>query len=125
MIGYGLSFANVVVDKKTGLMWQDNTEAKSVKKVWSEAKEYCENLTLEGHDDWFLPTYEQLLTIVDKSRRSPAINKNFKNTASAYYWSSSEDKSFNVNAWYVGFSFGYSYDGYKTHNNYVRCARKE
>ncbi len=34
MIGFSFSFslANVVVDKKTGLMWQDNYEAKSVKK---------------------------------------------------------------------------------------------
>ncbi|MFM7621976.1 MAG: DUF1566 domain-containing protein, partial [Alphaproteobacteria bacterium] len=30
---------------------------------WSEAKNYCENLTAHGHSDWFLPTLDELQAI--------------------------------------------------------------
>ena len=50
----------IVTDKVTGLQWQDNSEAKTVSKNWSDAKSYCEALTLGGHNDWRLPTIEEL-----------------------------------------------------------------
>ncbi len=123
MIGFSLSIANVVVDKETGLMWQDNYEAKSVTKTWSGAKQYCKDLTLKDYSDWFLPTHEQLQTITDKSQYNPAIDKQFKNVISSYYWSSSSDVSNSSDAWYVYFKDGGS-DGYdKANDYYVRCAR--
>lgn len=123
MIGFSLGLANVVLDKKTGLLWQDNSAAKSVKRDWSGAKKYCRDLKLAGHSDWFLPTYEQLQTITDKSRYNPAIDKKFKNIVSSDYWSSSSYVSGSNGAWGVCFKDGNSdYNG-KTDNRYVRCAR--
>ena len=37
-----------VTDTTTGLMWQDDPEAKTVVKTWSDAIAYCENKTLGG-----------------------------------------------------------------------------
>ena len=38
----------IVTDTKLGLMWQDNSKAKSTKKKWKSAKNYCQNLSFGG-----------------------------------------------------------------------------
>ena len=115
---------SVVVDKKLGLMWQDNSAAKSVKKKWKSAKKYCQNLTLAGHGDWRLPSYSELLSIVDYDRYDPAIMPSFQNVnTSVYYWSSSVYVSDTKDAWVVDFLNGSTdYNG-KTPEYYVRCVR--
>jgi hypothetical protein len=116
--------ANVVIDKKQNLMWQDNSSAGSTQRDWSGAKSYCRNLSLAGYSDWRLPSYDELLSIVDYDRYKPAIFSLFKNTASSFYWSSSVSVSRSSYAWYVDFSDGYTDDdGSKTYKHYVRCVR--
>jgi len=41
----------IVTDTTTGLQWQDDANASSLTKKWTEAIDYCEALTLGGHDD--------------------------------------------------------------------------
>ena len=110
-------------DKNTGLMWQDNKDAKTVQKTWSGAKEYCANLRLDGYDDWRLPDYNELLSIVDYTKYNPAIKSGFKNIASNNYWSSSPDVSGSSNAWEVIFNDGYTNYNDKSNKGYVRCVR--
>lgn len=118
-----LSFANIFTDKSSGLIWQDNYDAKNIKKDWNGAKKYCQNLSLGGYDDWFLPTAEQLLTMTDKSKYNPSIKKGIENITSSNYWSSSPFASSGSHAWLVDFKYGNSsYDG-KAGKSYVRCAR--
>ncbi len=117
------SSKEIVTNTKTGLMWQDDTSVKNVKKTWSEAKSYCKNLNFAGHDDWFLPTISQLESLVDTKRYNPAVKKEFKNIISSNYWSSSPYVLDSYNAWYVNFMYGGSNDYYKTYNYYVRCTR--
>jgi hypothetical protein len=115
---------SVVVDKKLGLMWQDDSEAKNVYKNWSSAKRYCQNLTLAGYSDWRLPSYNELLSIVDYDRYDPAIMPSFQNVnTSFYYWSSSVYVSATELAWVVDFEFGNTYGNGKTGKGYVRCVR--
>ena len=114
---------NIVIDKKRNLMWQDDVSAKSVKRDWSGAKRYCQNLSLGGYSDWRLPDYYELVSIVDYDRYDPAIFSLFKNTASDYYWSSSVYVSYSSNAWGVQFSDGSTYYTSKTNKRYVRCVR--
>lgn len=123
LIGFSFSFARVVVDKQTGLMWQDSSDAKSVVRTFEGAKSYCKELRLDGHSDWFLPTHEQLLTITDKSKYDPAIKSEFKNVVSSNYWSSSSEVLFSKDAWSVYFEYGDSRFYNKTDEYYVRCAR--
>jgi len=113
----------VVIDLDRHLMWQDNSEAKSVKKSWQGAKEYCRNLNLAGYSDWRLPTLSELITISDITRYNPAIAKEFKNVRSSYYWSSSSYVYNSRGAWLLNFKDG-DYDGdYKDYYYYVRCVR--
>ncbi|MBT5934343.1 DUF1566 domain-containing protein [Sulfurimonas sp.] len=113
----------LVVNNVTGLMWQDNSAVKSVKKNWQDAKGYCENLTLAGYSDWHLPSIKELETLADTTKVNPAIKDGFKNVTSSGYWSSSSSVSDSKNAWNVLFQSGFSGNFNKTNEYYVRCAR--
>ena len=117
--------ANTVKDNHTGLEWQDNSDAKTIKRDWQGAKEYCQELTLAGFSDWRLPTIKELQSIVDIKRYKPAIKKTFKYvTTSAYpYWSSSEDVSAINYAWRVSFYTGSINHASKSNEYFVRCVR--
>jgi len=112
-----------VTDNVTGLQWQDNEEAKTVKKNWEDAKSYCLALSLGGQSDWRLPTHKELKTIIDYGKTDPAIYSVFQNFISSYYWSSTTTASDSSSAWSVDFSNGYDnwYD--KTYERRVRCVR--
>jgi len=116
----------IVLDVKSGLMWQDNTDTSdSSKKInWMNAINYCEDLSLGGYDDWRLPNYEELYQLADRSRYQPAISPVFMNISSSYYWSSTTYDSNATYARYVNFLSG-GFVGYitKSTNNYVRCVR--
>jgi len=118
-LSISLMAKDVVVDSETGLVWQDNS--KIVKKDWSGAKGYCKNLSLGGYDNWRLPNVDELISIVDTKKKSPAIKSIFKNTKSNWYWSSTEYKGDSSKAWFVFFNFGYDYYGSKSNEYYVRC----
>ena len=112
----------IVTDNLTKLEWQDNLS--SVKGEWSGAINYCEHLSLGGHDDWRLPNRSELITILDYSKNNPSIKENvFHNVAFEYYWSSSSEMSDSSKAWYVTFSFGNVSQNSKTNHYNIRCVR--
>ncbi len=77
-----------------------------------------------GYKDWRLPTFEELLSIVNLDTYNPAIDINyFPSTQSSVFWSSSPYASSSSNAWYVYFDYGYSSSNYKDYNNLVRLVR--
>lgn len=126
LIMTGLSWlyaAEVFTDPATGLMWQDDRDAKSVTKDWEGAKAYCENLSLEGHNDWRLPAIKELQSIVDITKYNPAIKAGIKNAASGNYWSSSACVGGSSSAWLVYFKDGSTYYDGKSGSNRVRCVR--
>jgi len=136
----------VVIDHITGLMWQDNDEAKTVRKQWltdanyntcsndrtspacndtsgDTATTYCANLTLGGYSDWRLPTIDELMYIVDKGKSNPAIDSTFVNVASDVYWSATTFVGREEGAWPVGFDGGYDGWDFKSSSYAVRCVR--
>lgn len=115
---------NIVVDINKNLMWQDDEDVKIFKSNWSQAKEYCRSLTLNGYTDWKLPTIKELQTIVDISNKKPAINEQFKFCQTTSYWSNNQDIKDKNYAWYVGFETGATFIGSKDYDCYVRCIRQ-
>ena len=117
----------IVTDTVTGLQWQDDRDAKTVKKNWQEAIEYCADLTLGGHSDWRLPTIAELRSIVDKGRHKPAIDPTFQNVGSddwwSLYWSSTTYAYDSSSAWFVFFNDGSASSGSKGNSVFVRCVR--
>ena len=54
-----------VTDTATGLMWQKDTQGGQMD--WDSAITYCENLSLAGHSDWYLPDLDELKSLIDTS----------------------------------------------------------
>jgi hypothetical protein len=98
-----------VTDACTGLMWQG--AAGSGRVSWSEALQYCERLTLGGHDDWRLPNIRELSSLVHYGRTSPALPFGFGYSPDIYgYWSSTTNARASdaaiavtvLDGWYLG-----------------------
>lgn len=113
----------VVVDTRTGLVWQDDATAASTTATWANAITTCENLVLGGYTDWRLPNINELKSIRDMSRSGPAIEATFVNTATGYFWSSTSYAAGPTLAWVVGFVNGNVFANDKTFSYYVRCVR--
>ena len=117
---YSLS-TNVVVDKKTGLSWQQSTMSAE---SWDAGGAYCAGLgALIGGNGWRLPTIRELQTIVDYSQTAPTIDPTaFPGTPRDYFWSASSLAGSSSEAWFVAFgSSGYSGYGSKGQSLSVRC----
>jgi hypothetical protein len=116
----------VVVDNVTNLMWQDNNETLTNSKTWENAIDYCENLTLGGYDDWYLPNINQLHSITKEFRHQPSINPVFNYSSLSHYWSSTTMVSNTSYAWSVEFEDCVTSDRQnkkKTTKLLVRCVR--
>ena len=111
---------NIVTDTTTGLQWQDN---ETISKIWTEAINYCEALSLDGQSDWRLPNLKELISLVDDSKVSPVISAVFEHTASDGYWSSTAYAGSSDLAWFVDFGGGLHANYYKSDSFYVRCVR--
>ncbi|MHB8808739.1 MAG: Lcl C-terminal domain-containing protein [Desulfobulbaceae bacterium] len=120
---------DTVTDTVTCLEWQRATADPSGDGVadamnWQDALAYAEGLSLGGHTDWRLPDYNELTSIVDYSRYSPAIDTTaFPDTVSSNYWSSTTYASNTSYAWRVVFDYGYGSSLYKSSSYYVRAVR--
>jgi len=98
-----------------GIEWGPSSEESM---TWDKAKEYCAKLG--GR----LPEVNELQSLVDYSKRDPAIDKNlFPDTKSSWYWTGTEVAGGSVSAWLVGFGGGYVYRYFKGFSSYVRPCR--
>jgi len=111
-------------DPKTGLEWQIESPGEL---TWNEALGYAKSLSLDGKDDWRLPTALELETLLDRSvlfdEIRPAMRKEvpFRDTLS--YWSSTTFAPNTYSAWIVMFNGAYVLSYYKSNSYYVRCVR--
>ncbi|MBC8133189.1 MAG: DUF1566 domain-containing protein [Deltaproteobacteria bacterium] len=116
-----------VKDNVTGLIWQKAVTSTQAF-TWDGAKAYCTNLTLAGRT-WRLPTRIELLSIVDFTRTSPALNvAAFPNTPGGkFHWTSSPWVVSQIAtkpqySWIVNFYEGLTSNaGDRTQTQYARC----
>ena len=124
--GFNRDSSGVVADSATGLAWQDDysDNGENIKSAtWQDALVYCEELSLEGKNDWRLPNIRELKSIIDDTKSNPAINSVFTNVTSDFYWSATTVASNSSNAWNVNFNDGYDYWYSKAGGLYIRCVR--
>ncbi len=97
----------IVHDTNSGLLWDDTVRTQGDEDLaWGEAMNYCASSTLGGYK-WHLPTFNELLSIVDFSKYKPAIYDKFENTYAEGHWTSTEDANTTANnAWSIRFSGG-------------------
>ena len=111
----------VTTDLVTGLGWQRETPVET--RDWWDAREYCADLALGGHDDWRLPSRIELVSILDFGRRDPVADPNaFPATPSDFYWTSSPVPFLSF-AYGVRFELGFIYDHDPHSTGRVRCVR--
>jgi hypothetical protein len=125
VIGSALLFAgSSKLDEKSGLVWQDNKEVSTVERSFDGAKKYCQDLVLDGFDDWRLPTLREAFTIVDLTRDRPALKNGFKMRLSGRFWTDTLfAKNPDKEAWRLSMSYGEA-EPYKKARAYrVRCVR--
>jgi hypothetical protein len=111
-----------VEDTKTGLIW---SVAETKAMTYKKALAYPKTVELCGFTDWRLPECDELLTLVDRSRISPAIAiEFFPNCKNDWYWSATPYAgSPGDYAWLVYFSYGLSYYRNQSSKGLVRVCR--
>ena len=78
----------IVFDRNSDLIWKKTYETD---KTLKEALSYCENLTYAGYSDWRLPNKNELASLVNYGKYSPASD--FPDMLGYTYWSSSGSSS--------------------------------
>ncbi|QOY51863.1 Ig-like domain-containing protein [Candidatus Sulfurimonas baltica] len=109
----------VVVLTEKGQIWQDDAEVLTTR-TWSAAKTYCEDSTLGGYDDWYLPDVNELKKLADDISENIGV---FNNTVSGYFWSSETYDGNSNRALDVRFNNGAVNHYGKGNSDYVRCVR--
>jgi len=99
-----MTVGNLMVSKNLGMC------------KWYEAIELCKDIKENGHDDWRLPTKEELNELYK-------YHKKFGGFGNYIYWSSS-DYLFDTHAWCQSFDNGDQGANYKKYLGiYVRAVR--
>ena len=120
----------IVADNNTGLQWQQ-TISEGI--FYSEADKYCAELNYGGHDDWRLPTIQELASIIDNSRVAPSMDTDYFPDSNVpdgdqgfFFWTSSPyTGTDNHYTWCISFNSGGIYEQQKNSRNFVRCVRGE
>jgi len=114
---------DTVLDNVTGLRWQRVVSVATY--TQDGAWNYCARLFLEGYSGWRLPTYIELISIVDYGRVLPAIDTvAFPGTPSTFFWSSSQDAwGISLAVWGVTFDDGRAIRVDHNESRQVRCVR--
>lgn len=111
-----------VTDTWTGLMWTKATIGKNL--THKQVTELIKKLDLAGHKNWRLPNDHELLSLVDRSRKLPAIDTDaFPYTANDWYWTSTPCALGPSCAWIVDFNSGYAYTNHRNNGACVRAVR--
>jgi len=79
-----------VTDNVTGLIWQ-KIDGSSMS--WEDAIAYADLLSLGGHQDWRLPTSDELFEILDHGQHNPALNTTCFPANDAQYWWTCETRA--------------------------------
>ena len=149
---------NCVYDTKNGLMWEVksksdklrnsenlyswfNPEFSTVKGVSDggrckgdincDTNSYIEEMNQQkycGHNDWRLPTREEMLGLINYGNGTNETKINteyFPETLPSWYWTSSSNESHPEFAWYVLFKNGMPLNDLKENPKHIRLVRSE
>lgn len=84
-------------------------------------RNYC------GHNDWQLPTREEMLTLVNLESGNDVATideRYFPDTRPSWYWTSSENSGDDKLAWYVLFRNGFALNDLKKRPKHIRLVRR-
>jgi hypothetical protein len=114
-----------VYDTKSKLTW---TRASRLG-TWTEARAMCATIgDIYGGTGWRLPTYKELVTLLDLSVKSTSSNVDkidpvFPSYGMAGHWSMTVDAADQGKAWNLNFFYGDTYTYPITNQNGFKCVR--
>ena len=82
------------------------------------AASVCNDLVLNGYDDWYLPSRGELMLMYNNLRYY-----GLGNFSPFYYWTSSQSYGNPINTWTIAFNSGNSQTWYEGYTNVVRAIR--
>ncbi len=109
----------LVSDRLTGLQWPMQADLFLYPLRWDEALDAVAEANaagLAGADDWRVPNRRELRSLIDHSRRKPALPKDhpFTGVHLGWYWTSTTAAIAPAYAWYVHLAGGRMFFGKKT-----------
>lgn len=108
----------VIEDYTTELKWQEEYTTGT----WMEALSYCESLSYAGYSDWRLPNKNELASLVNYTKISPASD--FPGMPVDIFWSSTTAHNNVDRGWVTDFKDGRVISAYaKSDELKVRCVR--
>ncbi len=107
----------VYTDQKNHLQWEDAPHAVTEEK-WKLSKQHCQALSLDGHNDWRLPTRKELMSLIPAAKKG----KLHYNSLSGY-WTSEATDEFATEAWAIYLQTAHLYSEDKCQPAYRRCVR--
>lgn len=115
--------AHVVEDRLTGTVWTRDANPSGFPQTWHEALATLVDMRdrrVHGHDDWQLPSRDQLFSLVSHQQVNPSIAAGhpFENIFNGYYWTRDSCCRLPDQAWFVHLGGGRIYRGMK-HSSYL------
>lgn len=110
----------IYTDPVTNLQWTRNANIAGKAMSWDEATRWVRSLKIGGHQDWRMPTKDELESFAMRGGQRPAewFNMNgFCNVEEYLYWTSSTigDHA----AWYVSMIHGHAFGYSKSDDDYI------
>ena len=106
-----------------GLMWQDTKSNVELKLNQLELKVYCRKLNLANRRDWKVPSYDEMISLIDYNKMTPAGISKIKNIIPVEYWTSSQSVIEKEKNWFIDFDYGLSNISSKLKRYNIRCVR--
>lgn len=114
---------NSLRERTTGLEWQIADvvvpDPTLTPMVWEQALDYCENLALDGYDDWRLPNVREIESLFPDDGGLGFL----PGVPAECFWSSTSSVSPTTYAWCVSFADGSVSVRDKSQPLYTRCIR--
>ena len=112
-----------VKDLLTGLMWSRSGALRNFPMTWDEAFgtiEHMNRLKLFGFEDWRLPEYRELFSLISHRNVNPALpdSNPFVDVFHGYYWTATPCSRLPLESWYVHLGGGRVFKGMK-HGSYM------
>jgi len=105
-------------------MWQDNEDTISKKLNILEYRVYCRDLNLANRRDWRVPTYNELLHLINYTKNNPATDEKIQYIIPKEYWSGSKSLVNKGSNLYVNFKDGTTNLKSVLHEYNIRCVRE-
>jgi len=105
-------------------MWQDNTDVINLKLNRLEFKFYCKDLNLANREDWRVPTYKEMISLIDYTQSDPASIDRIEKIVASQYWTSTKSVLKKNQNWFVDFKYGTTDIDSDLQRHHIRCVRK-